>query len=47
MRVQGEIPEELAEEARTHTKSIKEAEEYVAERIDEVHLRWPDTDSMS
>jgi len=44
MMVEGEIPEELAKEARMHTKSIKEAEEYVGERIDGVRLRWPDTD---
>jgi hypothetical protein len=44
MMVQAEIPEELAKEARMHTKSIDEAEDYVGERIDGVRLQWPDLD---
>jgi hypothetical protein len=40
-----EIPEDLAREAVQFTETQEEAEEYVAEQLDEIHLEWPDLGS--
>lgn len=44
MEVEAEVPDMLVTEARLCTDSEEEAKQYAADRIDSIHLRWPDAD---
>lgn len=39
-----EIPEDLAREALAETETQRDAEQYVMDRVDDIHLVWPDVD---